>query len=134
MARIAVMNDFPEVIVGLARLITPGHHVDLINFPYEVEKLRQSPPDAVVAVLFRKDEALDRPIENFYQDVVGSELVATLDDLPELRGHPLILFGVGVRPQDIPDEVHYHTFITFPQAIQELNPLISGLVGVAPQT
>lgn len=134
MGKIGLLNDYPEVVVALARLITPGHEISCLTYHEGGEGLEADPPEVMVVVIFRHAEAFDRPIMDFDQDVSGGSLLRKLNEHPVLSHVPLIIFGVGLAAKDVPKDIRYHSYLTFPQAIQELNPLISGLVGPAPQT
>jgi hypothetical protein len=90
-------------------------------------------PAVIVAVIFRHPEAFDRPIEDFDKDVSGGPLLRKLNSTDAFKNRPLFIFGIGVKAEDVPKEIQYHSYLTFPQAIQELSPLISSLVGPAPQ-
>lgn len=134
MASVGIINDYSEVVVAISHLITPGHEVGRFTFPHDLDELASMErPAVIVAVIFRHPHAFDRPIEDFDQDVSGGPLLRKLSANPAFQGRPLIIFGIGVSSSDVPDEVHYHSYLTFPQAIQELSPLISALVGPAPQ-
>ncbi|MFP5504020.1 MAG: hypothetical protein ACLGIN_16145 [Candidatus Sericytochromatia bacterium] len=130
MANVGVFNDYSEVVVAISHLITPGHRLALMTHPEATEKLAlDAPLDAVIAVVFRAPDAYARPIVDFCRDVVGGELLYALETHPATACVPIIVFALGVRPEDIPADVRFHTFLTFPEAIQELNPLLSGLFG-----
>lgn len=133
MAMVGVINDFPEVVVAIARLLTPGHDVNCLTFSDGFDSLEANLPDVLVAILFRHPEAFDRPITDFECDVSGGALLRKLNESPALSRVPLILFGIGIDSCDVPEDLHYHSYLTFPQAIQELNPLISAIIGPAPQ-
>lgn len=134
MASVGIINDFSEVVVAISNLITPGHTVGRFTFPNDLDELaKMEMPAVIVAVIFRHPHAFDRPIEDFDADVSGGPLIRQLSASPVFKDRPLIIFGIGVAASDVPDEVKYHSYLTFPQAIQELSPLISALVGPAPQ-
>lgn len=133
MARIGVINDYPEVVVAISHLLTPGHDVNCLTFSDGVKAFEADVPGVVVVVIFRHPEAFDRPIQDFEDDVSGGALLRQLNHNPILSEVPLIIFGIGISAKDVPKDIKYHSYLTFPQAIQELNPLISSIVGPAPQ-
>ena len=113
------------------RLITPGHALCRLEKPIEAVTPPDQVPDVVVVPLFRLPHAHARPIDSFLDDVAGARLLVGLQAVMDGHPRPVILFGIGVTPDEVPDDIRYHAFLTFPQAIQELNPLISALIGPA---
>lgn len=135
MARIGLINDYSEVVVALSHLLTPGHDVTMLHFPAGLQRLEPIEPalDALVAVIFRAKEAWDRPITNFNEDVVGGPMLKGLQRTCDFEKTKLIVFAVGVLPEHVPPGIHFDMFLTFPEAIQEINPLLSGLFGPPPR-
>lgn len=133
MGSIGVVSDYAEAIVAVSRLLTPGHQLVPITYPFDLTSLKAHPTDAFVVPVFRKPTAIGRPIENFLTDLVGAEPLQVLSGLPEVLAHPILILGFGVLPSEIPKHIPYYAFLMFPEAIQELGPLLSGLVGPAPQ-
>lgn len=130
---VAVACDYPEVIVALIHLLTPGREIIAIERPEDIGSLKGAMPGAFIVPLFRQKEAIARPIGDFCQDVGGARLLKRLNQIPLAARPPVIVFAFGVHPEEVPAELGFSHFITFPQAIQELNPLVSALVGPAPQ-
>ena len=133
MANVAVLSEFSEVIVAISHLVTPGHRLIQRSYPFDARTLCSDEPAVLVVPLFRRQAAIGRPVKDFAREVAGAPILLALQPIADLAECPVILFGIGVTPQEVPTGLRYHTFLTFPEAIQELNPLVSSLVGPAPQ-
>ena len=131
MPKVAILSEYADVTVMIDRLITPGHTLCNLEGPLAPGTPHDEVPDVVVVPLFRLPHAHARPIESFVDDVAGARLLLDLHRAMDGHPRPVILFGIGVTPEEVPKGIPYYAFLTFPQAIQELNPLISGLVGPA---
>lgn len=131
MATVGILSEYADVTVLIDKLLTPGHTVITLEHSLLPDVRPEDVPDVVVVPIFRMPEAFDRPIQTFNEDVADARLLQEIWQVMDGHKRPLIIFGIGVTPEDIPPEVHYHAFLTFPQAIQEINPLISALVGPA---
>jgi hypothetical protein len=133
MPRVAILSEHADVTVMIDHLLTPGHETCTLEHPLDTVTPVELVPDVVIVPLFRKPQAHARPIEDFLQDVAGGRLLADLEEAMDGHQRPVIVFGIGVTADEVPAGVKYHTFLTFPQAIQEINPLISSLIGPSPQ-
>ena len=138
MPHVAIVNDLPEIVAMVASVLTKGDRQFLKQIgatDYTVERLRAFAPDVVVLALHRRPESLDRPIAGFEDDVAGGRILALLGEEPELRRVPLILLGFSTRPADVPAALlapfAEHHFLTLPEELQELNPLLSAYLGPA---
>lgn len=131
MARIGILSEHADVTVLIGRLLTPGHEALTMENPLTADTPPDCIPDLIVVPLFRKPEAVGRPIRSFEDDVVGAHLLRQTTAYMDGHPRPVIVFGIGVNHDEMPADVKHHTYLTFPQAIQELSPLISGLVGPA---
>jgi hypothetical protein len=131
MARIGILSEHADVTVLIGRLLTPGHEPLTMEKPLTADSPPDCIPDLIVVPLFRKPEAVGRPIRSFEDDVVGAHLLRQTTEYMDGHPRPVIVFGIGVNHDEVPKNVAHHTYLTFPQAIQELSPLISGLVGPA---
>lgn len=138
MAKIAILNDSPEVVTLLAHFLTPGRH-ELLNrigaTPRMVEEVVAFGPAVVVVSLHRRPDTVNRPLADPETELVGLGMARLIGDEPRLAAVPLLLFGFYVTEAELPRDrltpPRHHAFMTFPLGLQELNPLISGLVGPA---
>jgi hypothetical protein len=133
MPRVAILSEYADVTVMIDHLLTPGHETCTLEHPLDTVTPVELVPDVVIVPLFRLPHAHARPIADFVHDVAGGRLLAELEVAMDGHQRPVIVFGIGVTADEVPVGVKYHTFLTFPQAIQELNPLISSLIGPSPQ-
>jgi hypothetical protein len=131
--KVAILSDYADVTVMIAHLLTPGHETCTLEHPLDTVTPPDLVPDLVIVPLFRLPHVQARPIEDFVHDVAGGRLLTDLEHAMDGHQRPVIVFGIGVTPDEVPAGVKYHAFLTFPQAIQELNPLISSLIGPSPQ-
>jgi hypothetical protein len=131
MAKVGILSQHADVTVMINQLLTPGHEVLSIERPLTQQTDVACVPDLVILPLFRKADAVARPIGDFEEDVVGGHLLRDATRLMDGHRRPIIVFGIGVNASEMPDDVHFHAYLTFPQAIQELNPLFSSIVGPA---
>lgn len=133
MQKVAILSEYADVTVMIDRLLTPGHRICTLEHAIDTMTPPDEIPDLIIIPLFRRPHAHARPIEDFVEDVAGGRLLVDLEKVMRGYERPVIVFGIGVIPDEVPKGVRYHAFLTFPQAIQELNPLISKLVGPSPQ-
>jgi hypothetical protein len=131
MARVGILSDYADVTVLVDRLLTPGHELIHLEHPLRPTVPLDEVPDVLIVPVFRRPHAFDRPIKTFREDVAGGHLLEDIWKVMDGHQRPVIIFGIGVTHKDVPPHIRYHAFLTFPQAIQELNPLISALVGPA---
>lgn len=131
--RVAILSEYADVTVMIDHLLTPGHGVCTLEHPLDTVTPPDQVPDVVIVPLFRLPHVHARPVADFVHDVAGGKLLVDLERAMDGHQRPVIIFGIGVTPDEVPAGVKYHTFLTFPQAIQELNPLISSLIGPSPQ-
>lgn len=138
MAKIAILNDTPEVVVLLGNFITQGHHEFLKRIGtsrYVLETIVAFGPDLMVVPLYRVPECIGLPITDYATQVKGAHMLEHLCTCPALDRVPIIVFAFSTRLQEMPAElrkkVRFNAFLTFPDGLQELNPTISSLVGPA---
>jgi hypothetical protein len=138
MAKIAILNDSPEVVALLAHFLTPGRHefVNRIGATQQMlDQVLAFGPQVIVVPLHRRPDSINRPIADPEVDIQGLDIYRLVAGDQRLQSAPLLVFGFYVHESDLPADVkagrRYHTFLEFPIGLQELNPLISGLVGPA---
>jgi hypothetical protein len=138
MAKIAILNDSPEVVALLGHFITQGRHEFLNRIGANdrmIAGVVDFVPDLIVVPIHRVPASIDRPIGDVDADIYGLSIFRLVMNEPALDGVPVIVFGFYVRetdmPPDIRDSGRYKSFLEFPLGLQELNPLISGTVGPA---
>lgn len=138
MAKIAVLNDTPEVVVLLTNFLTHGHHTFFKRIgtsQFVIDSIVAFGPDVMVLPLYRAPEALGAPITNYREQIHGSAMLERVSQCPELAAVPIVIFGFSTRPEEMPDDyrsrVRFDVFLTFPEGLQDLNPTISSLVGPA---
>lgn len=138
MAKIAIINDSPEIVALMSQAITVGNHEFLKMIgtsAYVLGRLLSFKPDLIVLPLHRKAESANRPILDFYEDISGAKVLQWLRHESNLQEIPIVLFGFFTTEADIPEthkqSFRYDEFLTFPGGLQELNPVISGRLGPA---
>lgn len=141
MAKIAIINDSPEIVALVAQAMTVGHHefLKLIGATdFMMQRVVDFKPDLIVLPLHRRQDSVNRAIANYHDDVSGTEVLEMASDEPSLKDVPIILFGFFTTEADMPEsyrrQIRYDDFLVFPTGLQELNPLISGRIGPAKGT
>lgn len=138
MAKIAILNDTPEVVVLLSNFLTLGHHEFLKRIgtsQYVMDSIVAFHPDLILIPLYRVPEAMGAPVTDYAAQVKGVAMLERICECPELAQVPILVFGFSTKlsemPEDIREKVRFNAFLTFPEGLQELNPTISSLVGPA---
>lgn len=136
MAKIAIIDDKPEVVSLVSFFLTKGDREFLKRIGtsrHVLNSIIDFRPDVLVLPLHRQPESLNRPIEDYEQDVGGSEVLSLMSATPELVGVPIILIGFYTTEADMPAayraKVRFNHYLVFPEGLQELNPTISSYVG-----
>lgn len=139
-AKIAILDDAPEVVTLLSRFLTQREDLFMGRVgetPRVMAQLTAFQPDLLLIPLYRAPERLALPLEDLYRDVPGARMLETLARTPALADVPLLVFSFSVRPEELPSDfrarIRYDAFLLFPEGLQELNPLISGFLGPAPR-
>lgn len=135
MAKIAILNDSPEIVALMAQALSPAGHALMKmveSSSYMADQVQAFAPDVIIIPIHRRQESLNRPIANYRADIRGSEVLELVCSLPTLQQVPIILFGFYTSEADLPDNyragIRYDAFLEFPLGIQELNPLITGIL------
>ncbi|HBN09012.1 MAG TPA: hypothetical protein DD435_10320 [Cyanobacteria bacterium UBA8530] len=118
MAKIAVLDDFQalgRLLIG--PLVFVGHDVRIWLSPIDFEEVLSWGPRLIKIVLYRKAAAFDRPIRNFEEDVLGFRPLLELEQYPAAQVVPIMLIGIGILERDIPTDVNYDLFLSFPADI-----------------
>lgn len=138
MAKIAVVNDTPEVVVLLSNFLTQGHHEFLKRIgtsQYVVDSIIDFKPDLLLVPLYRKIDAIGAPITDYTHQITGTAMLQRMSECPDLAHVPIVVFAFSTRLQEMPEDyrrkVRFNAFLSFPDGLQELNPTISSLVGPA---
>ncbi|MNR87070.1 hypothetical protein D3C72_179310 [compost metagenome] len=138
LAKIAILNDEPEVVTLLSRFLTTraGAFMKRVGDASRViAQVVAFQPDLILIPLYRSPERIGLPLSDPLHDVRGATLLDRLSRTPELQDVPLVIFSFSVRPDELPpaflDRVRPQAFLCFPEGLQELNPVISGFVGPA---
>ena len=138
MAKIAILNDEPEVVTLLSRFLTVRGDAFMKRVGDASRMIAQVvafQPDLILVPLYRPFERLGLPLVDPLHDVRGAPLLDHLSREPELRDVPLVIFSFSVRPDELPPgllaRIRPRAFLRFPEGLQELNPIISGIVGPA---
>ena len=136
MAKIAILNDSAEVVALLAHVLTPGEHqvMKMIDdTQYMVDRVTAYQPDLILIPLHRVQSSVNRPIQAYQDDIQGTEVLTRVSAAEGLKHVPIVLIGFFTTLEDMPPEVRarirFRDFLVFPDGLQELNPLISGLLG-----
>ena len=138
MAKIAVLNDTPEVVVLLSRFLTQGHHEFLERVgtsDFVMATLIDFQPDLILIPMYRDPALIGQQFTDYQTDIQGTEILVKVSEEPRLAGVPVIVFGFSTTDREMPERFRKRArvdhFLTFPEGLQELNPLISSLVGPA---
>lgn len=138
MAKIALIDDSPEIVALVAQALTVGNHEFLKQIgtsDFVLKRAIDFRPDLIVLPMHRRLETANRPIQDYRADVSGTSVLEMIVNEPTLKDVPIILFGFFTTEADMPEayrrRVRYDDFLVFPTGLQELNPLISGRVGPA---
>ena len=136
MAKIAILNDSPEVVALLSYVLTPGEHqvMKMIDdTQYMVDRVGAYQPDLILLPLYRRPSSANRPIQAYQADIQGTEVLTRVSAAETLKHVPIVLIGFFTTLEDMPPEfrarIRFRDFLLFPDGLQELNPLISGLLG-----
>ncbi|HEY9856557.1 MAG TPA: hypothetical protein V6D05_12520 [Stenomitos sp.] len=138
MAKIAILNDTPEVVVLLSNFLTKGHHQFLKRIgttQFTMDSLVAFAPELILVSLYRTPEAVGRPVTDYAAQIEGFGMLERVSQCPELARVPILVFAFSTKLSEMPEEVRkrvrFSAFLTFPEGLQELNPTISSLVGPA---
>ncbi len=137
MAKIAILNDEPEVVTLLSRFLTVRGDAFMKRVgdtARVIDQVRAFQPDLILVPLYRPPGLIGLPLPNGFSDIHGAAMLEAFSRTPELAHVPLVVFSFSVRPEELPPhwlDSRRHVFLRFPEGLQELNPVISGLVGPA---
>lgn len=138
MAKIAILNDEPEVVTLLSRFLTVRSDAFLKRVgdaTRVVDQVIAFQPDLILVPLYRPPDLVGRPLDDAFHEIRGTAWLDILSRTPELHAVPLVIFSFSVRRDEFPpgflERVQPRAFLRFPEGLQELNPVISGLVGPA---
>ena len=138
MAKIAILNDEPEVVTLLSRFLTVRRDAFLKRVGDSTRVIDQViafRPDLILVPLYRPPDLIGSPLDGAFHEIRGLAWLEILSRTPALREIPLVIFSFSVRRDELPpgflDRIQPCAFLRFPEGLQELNPVISGLIGPA---
>ncbi len=138
MAKIGILNDTPEVVVLLGNFLTQGNHEFLKRIgtsQFVMDSIVDFAPDLILVPLYRRPEAIGKPVTDYQEQIVGTAMLERLARCPELQEVPIVVFAFSTRlaemPPDFRQKVRFNAYLSFPEGLQELNPTISSLIGPA---
>jgi len=138
LAKIAILNDEPEVVALLSRFLTirGDAFMKLVGESGRVmDQVVAFSPDLLLIPIYRPPDLIGQPLPRGLQDVRGAALLESVLMTPELASVPLVIFSFSVRRDELPLALLQArpklAFLRFPEGLQELNPVISGFVGPA---
>ena len=141
MAKIAIINESPEIVALVSQAMTVGNHefLKLIGATdFMLKRALDFAPDLFVLPLHRRHDSVNRPLRDYHDDIGGTDVLEMLNAEPAFADVPIILFGFFTDEADMPEsyrrKIRYDAFLVFPTGLQELNPVISGMVGPAKGT
>lgn len=115
MAKVAIIKPYFEYAKMIGALVEEGGHETLLEVPpVDWERVMNFGPEALVTGVFRKRIAFNRPIENFKDEVLGSDIVETIQSYPAIWSTPTLLLGNAVEERDVPLTLRYDLFLIFP--------------------
>jgi hypothetical protein len=118
MARIAVLDDYEDhAMIFSAPLKLAGHETLEEVTPIDWERVVQFRPEVVCIVMYRNRVAFNRPIDNPATDILGYEAIEAVEQYPAIQVVPILLVGNAVEEADIPSNINYDLFLTFPEDI-----------------
>ncbi len=137
-AKIAILNDEPEVVTLLSRFLTlrGDAFMKLVGETGRVmDQVLAFGPDLLLIPIYRPPELIGQPLREGLHDVRGASHLESVLKSRELADVPLVIFSFSVRRDELPPDLFKgHSklaFLRFPEGLQELNPVISGFVGPA---
>lgn len=115
MARIAVLDDHPELVEMLARPLLGGGHVVLTEIaPLEFDEILHFGPEVIVAGLSRKPAAAATCGELTPDDIWGYRAIDEMARYPAIALVPMVVVGVGMFEREFPVRLNYDLFLSFP--------------------
>lgn len=121
MARVAILDDYQaygEMIA--APLQRGGHATQITTVPLDFERVLQFMPEVLVLSLYRREQAVARPITDFRADVLGADALAETESYPAVMVLPIVLLGHCVLEAEVPTRLPYDLFLTLPANIATL--------------
>lgn len=132
LARMVIINDFEEYAqMDAAPLRQRGHDV-LIQITEDArrvdfERIVDFGPGVISVGLYRQEQAFDRPIRSFEEDVLGYVPIRQMEEYPAIRVVPLLLVGHCIREEDVPTLLPYDIFLVLPTDIKLYVPKMEEL-------
>lgn len=118
MAKVAIVNDYVEYAeMAALPLREAGHDVYIDISPIDWEALVHFGPQLLVIGLVRDEGAIGRPIEDPVKDIIGYKSLLETEQYPAIQVLPLILAGAGLREIDVPTDISYDLFVSFPKEV-----------------
>lgn len=132
MARMVIINDFGEYAeMDAAPLRERGHEVLLQitegGRSVDFERVVDFGPGVISVGLYRNEQAFDRPIRSFEEDVLGYVPIKQMEAYPAIRVVPLLFLGHCLRPEDVPTTLPYDAFLVLPRDIKQYVPTMEEL-------
>lgn len=128
MAKVACLKDFHEYALMIGALAREGGHEAYIdNPPLDFERLVDFGPEVLVTGLFRKRAAVNRPIRDLEEDVLGLDTLRQLEGYPALRIVPLAILGNSIEEHEVPTTLNYDLFLYFPDDMHLFLPKLDEL-------
>lgn len=128
MARVAILDDFPEYGEMLAApLIASGHDVLIELTPIDFERILSFEPQVIVLGLYRKDTAFCKPISEAKTDVLGYQPLIEMESYPAVNSLPIMLIGHCLVEDEIPTKINYDIFMIFPRDISAYPKMVEYL-------
>src|SRR5690606_20026539 len=95
LAKIAIINDEPEVVTLLSRFLTVRRDAFLKRVGDSTRVIDQViafRPDLILVPLYRPPDLIGRPIDEVFHEIRGLAWLETLHRTPDLRDIPLVIF------------------------------------------
>lgn len=131
MARVAIIDDYPEYAEMAARpLREAGHHLHIDTAPIDWEALVEFQPQVLVVGLSRAEGAIGRPIEVPERDILGYKALKETEMYPAIQVVPIVLAALGLLEREVPTAVPYDLFISLPKEARGYEPKLAELAEV----
>lgn len=125
MARVMIIDDLQETLdLLMPPLVDQGHEVMSDISPIDFERVMRFAPQVITVDLYRRLEAFDRPIQSVEADVIGFLPLMEMEKYPAVSVIPIILVGNCLQEKDIPTEVNYDLFLSFPRDVKLYLPKV----------
>lgn len=118
MAKVAVLNHHPIMARMFARPLDDAGHDTLTSAPpFDLERIIDYGPQAIVVVLDRRPCAGSRAIADPEADIFGYEALEALEAYPAIQLIPILVLGNALYAVEVPTSARYDLFLSLPDEL-----------------